>query len=179
MNCSTPGFPVLYHLLELAQTHVHWVMMPSNHLILCSLLLLMPSIFASIRVFSNELALAWHGLSTGASASASVLPMTSQGWFPLGLTGMISLLSQGLSQLFPLLWPARKYSVFNRLMRLGQAYLDTLHILGWLTGTSVTSAESLCSCTWISTVLISRDQSPVAHLRILPTNILFSCDFSS
>ena len=119
------------------------------------------------------------GQSTGALASVSVLSLNIQGWFHLGLTGMISLLSQGLSQLFPLLWPARKYSVFNRLMRLGQAHLDTLHILGWLTGTSVTSAESLCSCTWIRTVLISRDQSPVAHLRILPTNILFSCDFSS
>ena len=34
MDCSTPGFPVLHHLPELAQTHVHWVM-PSNHLILC------------------------------------------------------------------------------------------------------------------------------------------------
>ena len=35
MDCSTPGFPVHYQLLEFAQTHVHWVVMPSNHLILC------------------------------------------------------------------------------------------------------------------------------------------------
>ena len=54
MGCSTPGFPVLHHLLELAQTHVHWV--PSNLLICCPLLLL-PSIFPSIRVSSHELAL--------------------------------------------------------------------------------------------------------------------------
>ena len=60
MNCSTPGFPVLHYLPEFAQTHV-WVddgliksvksMMSSNHLIL---LLLLPSIFPSIRIFSNE-----------------------------------------------------------------------------------------------------------------------------
>ena len=41
-------------LLEFAQTHVHWVMMPSNHLILCCPLLLLPSVFPSIRVFSSE-----------------------------------------------------------------------------------------------------------------------------
>ena len=35
MVCSMPGFPVLHHLLDLAQTHVYWVVMPSNHLIFC------------------------------------------------------------------------------------------------------------------------------------------------
>ena len=57
MNCSTPGFPVLHHLPEFAQTHVYCVGMPSNHLTLCGTLLLLPSIFPSIRVFSNESAL--------------------------------------------------------------------------------------------------------------------------
>ena len=52
MDCSTPGFPVHHQLPESTQTHVHWVM-SSSHLILgCCLLL--PSIFPSIRVFSNE-----------------------------------------------------------------------------------------------------------------------------
>ena len=50
-------FPVLHNLLELAQTCVHWVMMPSNHLILCHPLLLLSLIFPSIRVFSSELTL--------------------------------------------------------------------------------------------------------------------------
>ena len=56
MDCSTPGFLVLHCPLEFAQIHVHWVML-SNHLILCRPLLLLPSIFPRIRVFSNELAL--------------------------------------------------------------------------------------------------------------------------
>ena len=56
MYCSTPGFPVLHHLPEFAQSDVIELVMPSNYLILCHLLLL-PSIFSSIRVYSNELAL--------------------------------------------------------------------------------------------------------------------------
>ena len=57
MNCSTPGLPVHHQFPESTQTHVHWVgdvIQPSHPL---SSLLLMPSIFPSIRVFSNELAL--------------------------------------------------------------------------------------------------------------------------
>ena len=54
MDCSTPGFPVNHQLPELTRIHVHRVVMPSNHLILCRHLLLLPSIFPSIRVFSNE-----------------------------------------------------------------------------------------------------------------------------
>ena len=52
MDCSMPGFPVLHHIPEFAQTHES--VMPSNHLIDCHLLLLLTSIFPSIRVFSNE-----------------------------------------------------------------------------------------------------------------------------
>ena len=72
---------------------------PPNHLILCCSLLL-PSIFPSTRVFSNESALGIGGQSIGASASASDLPVKFQGWFPLGLTGLISLQSKGLSRVF-------------------------------------------------------------------------------
>ena len=57
MDCSTPGFPVFHYLREFAQTQVHCVVMPSNHLILCCPLLLLPSVFPSLRVFCNELAL--------------------------------------------------------------------------------------------------------------------------
>jgi len=55
VDCSTPGFPVL-HQLEFAQTHSTESVMPSNHLICCCPLLLLSSIFPSIRVFSNVLA---------------------------------------------------------------------------------------------------------------------------
>ena len=51
-DCSTPGFPAHHQLPKLAQTHVHWVSMPSNHLILCCPLLLLPLIFPNIRVFA-------------------------------------------------------------------------------------------------------------------------------
>ena len=69
---------------------------PSNHLILCLPLLLLLSIFPSIRVFSNEsvLCIRWPGYWS----FSSVLPMNIQGWFPLGWTGLISLQSKGLSR---------------------------------------------------------------------------------
>ena len=76
------------------------LVMPSNHLILCCPLLLLPSVFLTIRVFSNESVLCIRCQSIGASASASVLSMNIQGWFPLGLTGWISLQSKGLSRVF-------------------------------------------------------------------------------
>ena len=57
MDCSTPSFPVLHHLLQLAQTQVHWVDDTIQHLILCHPLLLLPSIFPNTRVFSKDLSL--------------------------------------------------------------------------------------------------------------------------
>ena len=64
--------------------------MPSNHLILCGPLLLLPSIFPISESFPMSQLFASGGQSSGASASASVLAMSIQGWFPLGLTGLIS-----------------------------------------------------------------------------------------
>ena len=75
-------------------------MMPSNHLIHCYPLLFMPSIFHSIQDFSNELALPIRWPKYWVSAATSVLPMNIQGWYPLGLTGLISLLPKGLSRIF-------------------------------------------------------------------------------
>ena len=74
--------------------------MPSNHLILCRPLLLLPSIFPSIRVFSNESVLHIRWPKYGVSASGSVLPVNIQDRFPLGWTGWISLQSKGLSRVF-------------------------------------------------------------------------------
>ena len=100
VDCSMPGSSVLHCLLEFAQIHVLWVSnaIVSNHLILCHPLLVLPSTFPSIQVFSSESSFTSGGQSTGASASASILPMNIQGQFPLGLTGLISLLSEGISR---------------------------------------------------------------------------------
>ena len=99
MDCSTPGFPVLHYLPELAQTHVHWVgdaIQPSHPLWSPS-----PPAFNLSHYQGLFQWVGWlfpsGGQSIGASASASVLPVTIQGWFPLSLTGLISLLSKGLS----------------------------------------------------------------------------------
>ena len=73
--------------------------MPSSHLIFCCPLLLLPSIFPSIRVFSMSWLFALGSQSIRASASASVLPMNIQSWFPLGLTGLISMPTKELSSL--------------------------------------------------------------------------------
>ena len=64
---------------------------PSNHLIFCCPLLLLPSIFTSIGVFSSSQLFASGGRRIGASNSAAVLPMNIQGWFPLELTCLVSL----------------------------------------------------------------------------------------
>ena len=72
--------------------------MPSNHLILCHPLLLPPSIFPNS--FPMSPFFTSGGQSIGVSASASVLSMNIQGWFPLGLTCWISLPSKGLSRVF-------------------------------------------------------------------------------
>ena len=98
MDCSTPGFPVHHQLPKLAQTHVHWVgdaisssAIPSSSCFLS---------FPASGSFPVRQLFASGGQSIGASASASVLPMNIQCWFPLGLTGLISWLSKGLSRVF-------------------------------------------------------------------------------
>ena len=91
----TPGLPVHHHLPEFTQIHVHRVsdaIQPSHPLSSPS-----PALNFSFQM--NQL-FASGGQSTGVSASASVLPMNVQDWFPLGLTGWISLQSNRLSRVF-------------------------------------------------------------------------------
>ena len=102
MDCSMPGFPVHQQLLESVQTHVLWVgdaIQPSHPLSfpLSSCL----QSFPASGAFPRSQFFASGNQSIGASASASVLPMNIQGWFPLGLTGLISLQSKELSRVFP------------------------------------------------------------------------------
>ena len=99
MDCSTPGLPVHHQHLQLAQTHVHGVtdaIPPSHPLSSPS-----PPAFSLSQHLSFPVSwLFTCGQSVGASASVSVLPMDIQGLFPLGLTSLISLQSQGLSRVF-------------------------------------------------------------------------------
>ena len=82
MECSTPGFPVLHYLLEFAQSLSIETMMPSNHLILCCPVSSGPQSFLASQSFPKSWLFTSGGQSIGASASISVLPMNSQGWFP-------------------------------------------------------------------------------------------------
>ena len=75
-------------------------MMPSSHLILCYPLLLLPSIFPNSGSLPMSQLFTSGGQSIGVWASASVLPMNTQDWSPLGWTGWISLQSKGLSRVF-------------------------------------------------------------------------------
>ena len=119
MDCSTPGFPVLHHLLEFAQTHAHWVCdaIPPSHPLL-------PPSPPAFNLSQHRGLFQWVG---SASASASVLPMNIQGWFPLGLTGLISLLSKALSKVFSntTVW---KHQFFGA----QHCLLSNPHICTWL-----------------------------------------------
>ena len=101
LNCSTPGLPVHHQLPEFAQTHAHWVsdaIRPSHPLPSPS-----PPAFSLSQhqdLFPMSQFFTSGGQSTGASPSASVLPMNIQDWFPLGWTGWISLQSKELSRVF-------------------------------------------------------------------------------
>ena len=103
-NSATPWTAVCQSSLSITNSR-SWLkfmsiesVMPSNHLILCHPLLLPPSIFPSIRVFSNESVLPTR--CPNYSASASVLPVNTQDQSPLGWTGWISLQSKGLLRVF-------------------------------------------------------------------------------
>ena len=99
MDCSTEGSPVLHHLLSLPRFMSIESLIRPNHLILYHPLPLLPSIFPSIRIF-EWVSSSHQVLKHGALASVSVLPMSIQGWFLLGLIGLISLQSKGLSRVF-------------------------------------------------------------------------------
>ena len=97
MDCRTPGLPVHHRLPEFTQTHVRWVgdaIQPFHPL-------LSPSLPALNLSQNQERFFTSGGQSIGVSASASVFPKNIQDWFPLGLTGWISLLTKGLSESSP------------------------------------------------------------------------------
>ena len=109
MDCSTQGSSV-FTISEFSQTLIRWIgatVQPFYPVTLfCS-----PQSFPGSGSFPEQLFISGDQ-SIGASASASVLPVNIQGWFPLGLTGLISLLSKGFSRVFSStkIW---KYHFFN------------------------------------------------------------------
>ena len=132
MDCCMPGLPVLLYLPEFVQIHVHWVddgIQPSHPLSSPSPPALNPS------QQSASFPMSWlfppGSQYTAASDSASVLPMNIQDWFPLGLTGLISLLSKGLSRVFSST-TIQKHQFFSTQSSLW----SNSHIHTWLLGES-------------------------------------------
>ena len=114
MNCSISGFPVLHYLLEFVQTHVHWVS---------------DAISSSIIPFSFcqwAGSLHWCNQSIDASASAPILPVNIQGWFPLGLTSLISFLFKGPSKVFS------NTTVWKQFFSTQPSLYSNCHIYTWL-----------------------------------------------
>ena len=100
MDSTMPGSSVLHNSWSLFKfMSIRSVMLP-NHLILCCPLLLLCSIFPSIRVFPISQLFASHDQSIAISTSASVLPMNIHGWFSLELTGLIYLHFKGPPRVF-------------------------------------------------------------------------------
>ena len=104
-DCSTQGLTVHHKLPEFTQTHVHWVsdaIQPSQRITSVVPFSFRLQSFPALGSLQMSQFFESGGQSIGVSASTSVLPMNIQGWFPLGLTGWISLQSKGLSRVFSL-----------------------------------------------------------------------------
>ena len=121
--------PLSLTVLELAQTHVHWVsdaiqpsIVPFSSYLLC---------FPASGSFPVGQFFTSDGQSIGASASASVFPMNIQGWFPLRLTGLI-LQSKGLSRVFSNTTVQKHHQFFG-----AQRFYGPTHIRTWTTGKTI------------------------------------------
>ena len=133
MNRSTPSLPALHCLPKFAQIYIHWVgedIQPFSSSVTpfssC------PQSFPASGSFPTNQLFASGGQSIEASASASVLPMIIQGWFPLEFTGLISLQSKGLSRVFSTT-TAEKYQFFGAQPSLW----SNSHICTWVTGKTI------------------------------------------
>ena len=150
MDCSTPGFLSITDSRSLLKLTSIKSVMPPNHLIHCPSLLLLPSIFPSIRVFSNEwvLCIRWSKYWSF-SYSIIFLLMNIQGWFPWGLTGLISLQSKGLSRVFS--------GEIIKLMKL--TYILQKRHSNFLLSSSIKSHYKCTSCTFF----VTRSTKPRLH----------------
>ena len=122
MDCSIPGLPVPHHLLEFAQVHVHWIgdAVQSSH----PLTLFSPS---ALNLSQHQGLFQWVVCSHQMTKYwKSVLPVNIQDWSPLRLTGLISLLSKGLSGVFSstTVW---RHQFFGALPSLQSSFIHTLY----------------------------------------------------
>ena len=120
------SFTISQSLLKLMFTKS---VMPPNHLILYHPLLFLPSIFPSIRIFYNEWGLRMRWPKYWSFSFSINLPMNIQGWFLLGLTGLISLLSKGFSRVFSIT-TIQKHQFFGTQLSLW----SSSHTHTWLLG---------------------------------------------
>ena len=181
MDCSTPGFPVHYQLPELTQTHVHQVSdaiqpshplsppsPPAHNLFPASESFLMSQLFSS----SSQ--------RTGASATASVLPMYIQDWFHLGLTGLIIEVQVTLKKIKSVTVSIFSPSICHEVME-----PDAMILVFWLL--SFKPAFSLSSFTFIKRLFSSSSLSAIrvvssVYLRLLiflPVILIPACASSS
>ena len=156
MNCSTPGLSVHHQLPEFTQTHnplSHWC-----HPAISSFVIPFSSCPQSLPAsgsFPMSQLFAWGGQSIGVSTSASVLPMNTQDWSPLGWTGWISLQSKGLS--IPQSSPIPQFKSINSLALsfLHSPTLTSLHDTGktiyfYMLTTVCHSLSILGKCSYIT-----------------------------
>ena len=120
VDFSMLGFPVLHYLLEFAQTHVHWVSDAIQLISSCYPLLLLPSVFPSISVFSNEsdLCIRWpknlsFSFSISPSNEYSELISFRIDWFDLALQGTLKSLPQHHSLKASIPWHGTHYCISN------------------------------------------------------------------
>ena len=147
-GCSKPGFPDKYQILILAQTHVHWVgdaIQPSHPL---SSLLFLPSIFPSIKIFSNELVLCirwpnyWSfSFSISPSSEFSGLISFRTDWFDLAVQGTLKSLLQHHSSKASILWHSAFFMV-----QLSHPYMTTRKTIALIIWTFVGKEVSLVFC---------------------------------
>ena len=145
MDCSMPGLPVHHRLLELAQTHVHWVS-DTIHLILCCPLLFLPSIFPRIRIFSNEsdLPIRWpkywsFGFSISPSNEHSGLISFRMDWLNLlAVQGTLKSLLQHHSSNASILWCSAFFIV-----QISHPHMTTGKTIALTRQTSVSKVMSL------------------------------------
>ena len=141
MDCNIPGFPSFTVSQSLFRLMSVESMIPSNHFILCSAFSSCPQSFLASGSFPVNFLFMSDSQSFGASASASVLAMNIQGWFPLGWTGLISLQSKGLSRVFSKT-TIQKHQFFGSQPSLRSS--SHIHTWLWEKTQQVTSTTDIC-----------------------------------